>query len=280
MRKVNMVLMGEPGVGKSTFAVKAPKPYFICTDGNYEWLEEFGADMNAHCDISSYTEFKELVDNPEQFEGYDTIVVDLVEDLFKWCESEYCVRNKFEHISDIGFGKGYDITRTGFINTIFKLFTFKQSVILITHAITVTEKDRRGVEHTKYMPSARMPDKVWDAIEGRVRYFLRAYVVGEEIDGKMVKNRYISFVPKENEPMCIARGIDENAVPHDIKLDWNEFAEYAKLNVHIEKPEVKKEVEKPKEVKKTEAENKEEPVQDTVKIDKIAEIKRKLEQNK
>ena len=37
-KRVKMVLYGEPGVGKSVFAAKAPKPFFICTDGNYAWL--------------------------------------------------------------------------------------------------------------------------------------------------------------------------------------------------------------------------------------------------
>ena len=40
-RFIKMAIYGEPGVGKSTFAAKAPRPYFITTDGNYEYLEDF-----------------------------------------------------------------------------------------------------------------------------------------------------------------------------------------------------------------------------------------------
>ena len=40
MKRIKMLLYGEPGVGKSVFALKAPKPFFVCTDGNYEWLDE------------------------------------------------------------------------------------------------------------------------------------------------------------------------------------------------------------------------------------------------
>ena len=60
MKRIKMLLYGEPGVGKSTFAVKAPKPYFITTDGNYEFLEEFGADPEAHTQVSSWSEAKKL----------------------------------------------------------------------------------------------------------------------------------------------------------------------------------------------------------------------------
>lgn len=228
-KRIKMLLYGEPGVGKSVFALHAPKPFFICTDGNYEWLDEFGADPNAHKNVSSWVEMKEALES--NFDGYETVVVDLLEDGFKWCEQEYCIRNKIEHVSDVGYGKAYDTTRNEFFIAISKLLSMDKHVILICHGITFTTKDRRGVEHTRYAPSNRIPDKVLDMIEGRVRYCLRCYVAAhEESDGTIVKRRYLSLVPKENE-FGIIRGVDENTIPHDIPLDFTEFAKHIKLNV-------------------------------------------------
>lgn len=223
-KKIKMVLYGEPGTGKSVFACKAPKPFFICTDGNYDWLEDFGADMSAHADAHSWDEIKKILNDKARLDKYETIVVDLLEDGFKWCESEFCTRNRIEHLSDLGYGKGYDITRNDFFIDIGKLLSIDKNVILIMHGMDVVRKDRRGVEHTYHVPSPRIPDKLLDNIEGRVRYFLRCYVKGEEqADGTFVKKRYLSLIPKENE-FGICRGVDENKVPHDIPLDWNEFA--------------------------------------------------------
>lgn len=231
MKRIKMLLYGEPGVGKSVFALKAPKPFFVCTDGNYEWLEEFGADPNAHRNVSSWAEMKEVLES--NFDGYETVVVDLLEDGFKWCEMEYCVRNKIEHVSDVSYGKAYDTTRNEFFITISKLLSIDKHVILICHGITFTKTDRRGVEHTCYAPSSRLPDKLLDMIEGRVRYCLRCYTAAyEEKDGKITKQRYLSLVPKENE-YGIIRGVDENLVPHDIPLDFNEFAKAIKFNVNM-----------------------------------------------
>ena len=70
---------------------KTTKPFFITTDGNYEWLEDFGAKPEAHRQVFSWEEAKEAF--AEDYNDYDTIVVDLVEDLFKWCEQEYCIRS-------------------------------------------------------------------------------------------------------------------------------------------------------------------------------------------
>lgn len=233
-KRIKMLLYGEPGVGKSVFACKAPKPFFICTDGNYEWLDEFGVDPNAHINVTSWSQMKDALDS--NFDGYETIVVDLLEDGFRWCEQEYCIRNKIEHVSDVGYGKAYDATRNEFFIAISKLLASDKHVILICHGITFTTKDRRGVEHTRYAPSSRIPDKVLDMIEGRVRYCLRCYTAAEEEpDGKITKKRFLSLVPKENE-FGIIRGVDENVIPHDIPLDFNEFARAIKLNLDIPAP--------------------------------------------
>lgn len=223
MKHFKMVLYGEPGVGKSTFACKAPRPFFVCTDGNYEWLEDFGAKEKDHVECSTWSEIKNAL--ASDFDGYDTIVLDLAEDAFKFGEYEFCQKNKIDHVSDIGYGKAYDITRNEFFIEMCKLFSKPKNVILIMHGITFVVKDRRGVDHTKYGPSSRMPDKLIDMIEGRVRYFLRCYMKAEEDgNGGLVKKRYLSLIPKENE-FGIARGLDETKVPHDIPLDFDVFAE-------------------------------------------------------
>lgn len=239
MKHIKMLVYGEPGVGKSVFASKSPKPFFITTDGNYEWLEDFGAKEEDHIQVESWEEAKKIFN--DNFDNYETIVVDLLEDLFKWCEQEYCKRGRIDHVSDIGFGKGYDITRNEFFLEISKLLNKNKNVILITHGITFETKDRRGVAHTKHAPSSRIPDKVLDMIEGRLRYCLRAYLKAEEQpDGTLKKERYLSLVPKENE-FGICRGIDENKVPHDIPLDWNEFAKI--LGITNNTTEIKQHVE-------------------------------------
>ena len=255
-KRIKMVLYGEPGVGKSVFACKAPKPFFICSDGNYAWLEDFGADPDAYVEVSSWDEAKKAF--AKDYSEYETIVVDLTEDLFKWCEREYCVRNKIEHLSDLGYGKGYDATRNEFFIEMCKLISLDKNIIFLMHGLSITVKDRRGVEHTKYIPSNRLPDKVIDMIEGRVRYFLRCYVKDVETeDGKVEKKRFLSLVPKPNE-FGIIRGVNENEIPQDIPLDFNEFAKVIGLDTKVEKTTVKKKVEKKVEEPK-EPEIKEEP---------------------
>ena len=219
-KHVKMVIYGEPGVGKSTFVSKAPNPFFVCSDPNFEWL---GLPDEQHIQVNSWEEAKKVFAElaTPKYDWCDTIAVDLLEDLFKWCEYEYCKKNRIEHIGDQGYGKGYDNTRNEFFIEIGKLLNLNKNVILIMHGLTTTEKDRRGVEHTKYIPSNRLPDKVTDMIEGRVRYFVRCYMKGEENeDGVLVKRRYLSIIPKENE-FGISREkelIEENMLLKKMKI--------------------------------------------------------------
>lgn len=241
MKHIKMVLYGEPGVGKSVFASKFPKPFFITTDGNYEWLEEFGAKHEDHKQVFSWEDTKKAF--AMDFSNYDTIVVDLLEDCFKWCEYEYCVRNKLEHLADIGYGKGYDATRTEFFIEICKLLGLDKNIVLICHGSSKTTKDRRGIEHTEYIPTTRLPEKVIDMIEGRVRYFLRCYVKDEVlVDGTVVKRRFLSIVPKPNE-FGIIRGVNETQIPQDIPLEFSDFANVIKYD-SSEKTENSEQVQK------------------------------------
>lgn len=309
-KKIKMILYGEPGVGKSVFASKFPNPFFVTTDGNYEWLLDFGAKEDAHKRVNSWAEAKKLFKS-NTFDNYDTIVLDLTEDLFKWCEAEWCRRNEVEHPSDVGWGKGYEGTRNEFFIEISKLLNLDKHILLLMHGETITKKNKRGVEYNEYRPTSRIPEKLLDQLEGRVRYCLRCYIGAVEKDGKIIKNRYLSLVPKEDE-YGIIRGVDENEIPHTILLDfdtfWNTVIGGEKPVMVAPKTETVKKVKPVKKVEEkpeaTEVENEEkveviseEDVKEVVvadtpvekpttssenlsKLDKIAALKAKLNQNK
>lgn len=270
MKRIKMALYAEPGTGKSVFASKFPKPFFITTDGNYEWLVDFGADPKAHQEVHSFAEAKKLFKTG--FDEYETIVLDLTEDLFMWCENEWCKRNDIEHPSDMAWGKGYQGPRNEFFIEISKLLSLDKHIIMLMHGEQVVVKNKRGVEFTTYRPTSRMPDKLLDQLEGRLRYFLRAYIGTKEVEGKVVKERYLSLVPKEDE-YGIIRGVDENQIPQTIPLDFDIF-----WNTVIggEKP-IKVEKSVKKQVKEIKAEEVEVENKVTTSETKISNVEDKLD---
>ena len=92
-KTAKQILYAEPGTGKSTFASKAGNAFFISTDGNFPWL---GLPEKNHVKVSSWKETKDVIDEivrgDAKYNEFDTIVVDLLEDTYEWCEEEYCKR--------------------------------------------------------------------------------------------------------------------------------------------------------------------------------------------
>lgn len=221
-KNIKMVLYGEPGVGKSTFAAGAPRPFFITTDGNYEYLEDFcGMRAEDHQQCFSWAEMKKAF--ARDFSNYDTIVVDLLEDSYLWADNEFCRDNKLLHISDLGYGKGYGILGNEFFIEYQKLLALPKNIILLMHGVTEVLKDRRGVEYSKYGPSKLLRDKIVTQLEGRVRFFVRAYAEASEgPDGRLQTKRYLSLSPDGHTEYGITRGLSSDA-PHSIPLDWNAF---------------------------------------------------------
>lgn len=277
MKRIKMILYAEPGVGKSVFASKFPKPFFICSDDNYEWLLDFGAKEEAHVKVTSWADAKKVF--KDEYNDYETIVVDLTEDLFMWCELEWCKKNGVEHPSDLGWGKGYSGPRNEFFVEISRLLAKDKNIVLLMHGEVITLKNKRGVEYNTYRPTSRIPDKLLDQLEGRVRYCLRAYIDSKEVDGKLVKTRYLSLVPKEDE-YGIIRGVNENEIPQTIPLDFNVFWDTV---IGSEKPielskevkeEIKEEVKEVEEVKEKPTRTRRKKVSDEVGDDGLTDEQR------
>lgn len=221
-----LLLFGPPGAGKSVFAFQFPKTYFICTDGNYEFLKIFGAKDEDHTVITAWSQMKKLIQeitSTSKFDKYQTIVVDLLEDVWKYCESEWLEGQKIEHPSDMGWGKAYDVPRNKFFIEINKLLSVPKNVILLSHQQIIVHKTKKGTEWNTYAPSNKLPDKLLDSIEGRLTGCLRCYVdITADDTGKQIKKRLLNLVPQDDE-FGIIRGVNENEVPHTIELKYSTY---------------------------------------------------------
>lgn len=251
MAHYKLGIYGEPATGKSVFALHWPKPFFITTDDNYEFLYDFGAKAEDHVQVHSWAEFKKLIKEFD-FSKYETIVIDVLEDLYLWAESEYCTKNRIEDLSDVGYGKAYKIVRNDFAVEIFKVLSKEANVILLTHCDETPGKTARGGEYISYAPSKIIPDKVWNMIQGRLRFFFMAHLEDMNVGDKITTMRMLSISPKPHE-LQINRGMNVDSYPSDIKLDYEEFCKALNLNTTPvkAKTEAKTEAKKVIEEKKT-----------------------------
>ena len=242
MKHVKLWLYGQPGTGKSVFAYRLGKelqkienskkgPFFITTDGNYEWLEDFGADMNDCAAVTSWKDFKKVVGS-SILDNYGTIVVDLVEDLYKWAQQEFCIANKLEYIGDASMGKGWAIVSDDYTSVLTKLINFNKHIIFVSHGDSTNVKSNRGVDSTYYFPTSKIRAKDCDTLEGRMRFVLRCYNEDEvsDTDGvqKIITKRYLSITPKPTE-FSIFRGANVDVLPERIPLEPSDFIKVTNL---------------------------------------------------
>lgn len=271
---------GEPGVGKTFFAKNAPKPLFLSTDGNYV---HHGKPTIPISSMNDFIEATNLI--LKGGHTFETIVVDLLEDVYSFYRDGILADKKVDHESDLAYGKGWDLVRNTFLIDLFKLLSCKYSVILISHSTMVTVKDRKGIEHHHFRPSNFLPEKVLDSIEGRMTYVLRAFYEFESVDEHTEKiKRYLSLIPKENE-YGVFRAPTLDGVPANIDLDWNEFIKWTEYTggevttkPSVNKPAEKKTVTPKPTEKKVEPKVEEKPVETKTEETKVEEapVERKL----
>ena len=233
---VALLLYGREGIGKTYFASKFPKPFFINTDRNLRYLmqnksetDEFDGVIvsqwsapDTATDEEKSTGFANVVEElaANKCFGYKTIVIDLVEQVYDFCLKHVCAINQIDHPSEAR--KVWAILYDTFVNTINTLRACDVNLILLSHEIESTEKDAIGREITCYWPA--LQDKVMRRLSGS-GYVLRCYWK-QQVNGSTVESvRMLSLEPKPNE-VHVTRFISPDGQPialNDIPLDYDRF---------------------------------------------------------
>jgi hypothetical protein len=102
---LRIVLHGQEGVGKTTFAASCPGALFITA-------EDGGGDLDyARVVVESWTELRRTVrELIADAQGFTTVVIDTISSFERWCWAYVCQEaNGARSIEDVGggYGKGY-----------------------------------------------------------------------------------------------------------------------------------------------------------------------------
>ena len=137
--------------------------------------------------------------------------IDLVEDLYEHCRLYVYDKYGWEHESDGGYGKGYDLVKTEFLSTMKRLKALGYQIIYISKEAVSEVTLKNGNKLTSYKPN--IGDKVANVLAGTVDLTIRAYMKGEE--------RVIQLAKDEN----IFGGGRFNFKVKTCKLDMKDFTE-------------------------------------------------------
>lgn len=244
-------LYGAPFSGKTYLANKFEDPLMLNTDGNIKFVDAPYLSIKDEVTVEgritkrkpAWEVFKEAVEELEKKQNdFKTIVVDLLEDTYEYCRAYKYAEMGVEHESDAGFGKGYDMIRKEFLDTIKRLTNLDyENIILISHEDSSKNITKRGGESTTTI-RPNIQEKLASKIAGMVDIVARVVADND--------TRVLSF--KNNE--YIFGGGRLNVKGQDIPLNYNEL-----MNIYDEanKSTVSKEekVEQPSERRRVEINN-------------------------
>lgn len=96
-----ILIYGTPGVGKSTLATYAPKPFFLDLENGLERVEceKTTAVLRTFAEVDSWLRWLYTSD-------YQTIVIDTADEMEAILARKLCVDHNKESIEDFGYGKG------------------------------------------------------------------------------------------------------------------------------------------------------------------------------
>lgn len=223
VNKINKKVLwiyGSPFSGKTVLANKFPDPLMLNTDGNIKFVDAPYISIKDEVIVEgritkrkpAWELFKEVVEELEKKQNdFKTIVVDLLEDTYEHCRAYKYAEMGVEHESDAGFGKGYDIIRKEFLDTIKRLTNLDyENIVLISHEDSSKNITRRSGENTTTI-RPNLQEKLASKISGMVDIVGRTFVENDKY--------YLSF--KTND--LVFGGGRLGVKGQDIVSDYNEL---------------------------------------------------------
>ena len=220
-KALRVVLYGEAGVGKTSFASQAPSPYFIGAEDGSSNLNVNRFAPTCWGDILGVLDELATREHP-----FQTVVLDSANWAQKFCYEHICKANNVESIEGIGYGKGYVLALVEFEKLLGKLDALNLrgiNIIIIAHEQITRFDDPAGESYSVYSLATdkkitpllvQWPDAVLFA-----NYDKTVKSVGQGLNSRKVAKSYgerIMFT--ENRASHLAK--NRFSLPERMPLNW------------------------------------------------------------
>lgn len=229
-----LLIYGKSYTGKTYFASSFPNPLILSTDGNYrlydvpsiDIVERFKANVAGRVQTySAWETFNQAVDLlAEGKHGFETVIVDLVDDIYDMAANASNEKLGINDQSEKGFGRGWHLAAEEFFSGVYKLIGLPIKNIIFLSLEKEREVEGKNKDNPIVVYGSVMPDSALlgfqkrmdgtghltvNAKGERVLSFVRK---GTHIDGGRLSslNKDIIIPPKDGKnPSNIYKLIDD-----------------------------------------------------------------------
>jgi hypothetical protein len=208
-----ILLYSQPKLGKSTFASQFPDAVFFECEPGLNHLDVYKVPTYTWDDLLSAC--KQIADGKHPFK---TIVVDTVDNAFKFCSEHVCAKHNIEYEGDMGHGKGWALVKNEWHRVLTRLASLPYGLVLISHAQDKVIETRTG-EYTKTQPS--LPDRARNVVIGLVDIILYGDAVTRKDEAGAVT---IDRVLRTKPHPTYEAGDRTGRLPDLLPLDYGAFS--------------------------------------------------------
>ena len=209
---LTVLVYGQTKIGKSTFCSNSEGALFLATEPGLNALDVYQVALQSWDDL--LTACAEITEGKHPFK---TVIIDTIDNAYKFCTDYIVKKAKIEHESDLGYGKGYALVNNEFQRVLTKLAFLPYGLFLISHAKEI-EVDTRTGKYTRVVPT--LPDKARKIVLGMVDQVLFCdldLTTGD--DGAKSIRRVIRTKPS----LYYEAGDRTGRLPETIDLDFRMF---------------------------------------------------------
>lgn len=208
---LTIFMYGGVKLGKSSFWAQAPDAIFLATEPGLKGLSVFKVDIN------DWPTFLKVV--AEILTGrhpFRTVVIDIIDNLYRMCADHVCGRLQVEHEGDLEFGKGFEAVSREFNRALNALALSQYGLVMIGHA-DEKEVKRKGEKQQVAVP--RLPKGARKVVLGLADLVLFVEVKREEQGGNVTHRHVIRTKPRQR----YEAGDRTGRLPETIDLNYAAF---------------------------------------------------------
>lgn len=191
----NFFIYGQTMSGKSYLAERFPNPIFLNTDGNSlantapsiqlkNERKEDGSLKTSIIDQLDEIMLELQTQNNKVGYGFETVVIDVIDDVATMIEQAISIENKVKTLSDVPYGKGFAAFNSVLQGLVMELKSLPVNVVYISRADYRTDDSGTELE----VPSLKT--KYYNIVNGNCDLVIHTQQKGE---------RYIRFITKKRK---------------------------------------------------------------------------------